>query len=136
MVYVTDGRKNEPVPGTPGARIRELREERNWTQKDLAARVGNIDHSGVSNIELGRTPLGRRRAAKFAHVFGVTTDEILLPDPAAPTLELLLHRLEEFAADADEGRRVLVNALNRLSRGIERLEGQIAGEAGQAQKRA
>ena len=78
---------------TPGHRIRELRHERGWTQRELAKRVGNIDHSGVSNIELGRAQLGRARAARFADALSVPLEAIY--DPEDVTLDARLARIEE-----------------------------------------
>ncbi len=115
-----------------GTRIRALREERGWTQKELAQRVGNIDHSGISNIELGKTPLGRRRAKRFANALGVPLGE-LWEEEEAVTLASVLDRMEQLAADADEGRRLVVNSLNRLARAIERLERLLDDEVGPTQ---
>jgi HTH-type transcriptional regulator, competence development regulator len=59
-----------------GDRIRELREERNWSQREFAKRVG-INYSVVNRIELGKRNVEDHELAKIADVFGVTTDYLL-----------------------------------------------------------
>jgi HTH-type transcriptional regulator, competence development regulator len=59
-----------------GDRIRELREERNWSQREFAKRVG-INYSVVNRIELGKRRVEDHELAKIADIFGVTTDYLL-----------------------------------------------------------
>jgi HTH-type transcriptional regulator, competence development regulator len=59
-----------------GDRIRELREERDWSQREFAKRVG-INYSVVNRIELGKRNVEDHELAKIADVFGVTTDYLL-----------------------------------------------------------
>ncbi|QSB48802.1 helix-turn-helix domain-containing protein [Parageobacillus toebii] len=59
-----------------GDRIRELREGRNWSQREFAKRVG-INYSVVNRIELGKRSVEDHELAKIADVFGVTTDYLL-----------------------------------------------------------
>lgn len=123
---------------SPGERIKDLRLERGWTQKELAERVGNIDHSGISNIELGRVPLGPTRARRFAKVFGVSPETILPPEGKRTTLGSLERRLgciEETLSgargEAAAGREALMAALAasevRLAR-IEETLGRLASQ--------
>ena len=125
---------------TPGERIRELRLERDWTQKQLAAKVGNIDHSGVSNIELGSVPLGHRRAQRFAKAFGVSVEEILPPAAARTSLSSVDRRLaniEETLSDTREeaarGKEALMAALVASEVRLARIEGTLASLAAEAQ---
>lgn len=123
---------------TPGERIRRLREERDWTQKQLAERVGNIDHSGISNIELGNTPLGRRRAIRFADAFGVSQEEILPAEarPSLSTLDRRLQGIEETLAgardDAARGREALLAALAANVIRLESIEATLDALVAQA----
>jgi transcriptional regulator with XRE-family HTH domain len=97
-----------------GDRIRELREERDWSQREFAKRVG-INYSVVNRIELGKRSVEDHELAKIADVFGVTTDYLLgrtdNPNPPeddnipeelkAPSLGLFFKEL----AEAPEERR-------------------------------
>lgn len=132
------GKVLAPV-SSPGERIKELRLNRGWTQKELAERVGNIDHSGISNIELGRTPLGPTRARRFAKVFRVSPAEILPPEAERTTLSSLDGRLvgiEETLSgarkEAATGREALMVALAasevRLAH-IEEMLGRLVAQA-------
>lgn len=61
-------------------RIRELREARGMTLKQLAELVG-LDLSMVSKIERGQRGLEINRALAFARALGVRLDD-LVPEPA------------------------------------------------------
>lgn len=133
------------MPGV-GDRVRELREQRKWTQKELAQRVGKMDHSAVSNIERGAIPLGRARAVRMVDAFNayeggprlpkVTLKYLLGEGVRVTTVDDLLRRLESFAAEADEERKTVARNLARLARSIERLEARLGNEVAPAQKRA
>jgi len=62
-----------------GDRIRQLRKERDWTQDELAQRVG-IMSQNVARYENGRTTPRKRMLEQFAEAFEITTDQ-LLSDP-------------------------------------------------------
>jgi transcriptional regulator with XRE-family HTH domain len=115
---------------TPGEVIRAERLKRGWTQKELARRVGRIDHSGVSNIEQGKTQLGRARAERFARVLDVSVDRLLPSGDGAPTTRTILRHLRDSEERADFGRNALVESLesidDRLSE-IEALLRQLGG---------
>lgn len=57
---------------TVGDRIKEKRKERNWTQRDLADRMGYKNHSVVARAESGQIDLPQSRILQFAEVLGVT----------------------------------------------------------------
>lgn len=59
-----------------GARIKQLRERRGWSQKELGERV-RMNHSVLSRIESNKRPLESEELRKFAEVFEVTTDLII-----------------------------------------------------------
>ncbi|MET8295389.1 MULTISPECIES: helix-turn-helix domain-containing protein [unclassified Streptomyces] len=52
-----------------GQRVRTLREERGWTQEELAERIG-CSGTHISAVETGRRPPTRRFAASADRVFG------------------------------------------------------------------
>jgi HTH-type transcriptional regulator, competence development regulator len=56
-----------------GARIKELRERKEWSQRELADRV-EINYSVINRIELDKRPVKDHEISKFADVFSVSTD--------------------------------------------------------------
>lgn len=56
--------------------LRRLREQRGWTQEDLAARSG-VPQGTISNIEAGRTQSPRLGSVEaLATALGVTVEEV------------------------------------------------------------
>jgi len=58
------------------SRIIDLRESRNWTQKDLADKMG-FNKVTMNKIEHGNRNITNSELAKFADIFEVTTDYLL-----------------------------------------------------------
>lgn len=56
-------------------RVRELRQERGWTQEQLAAATG-VSRQSINSIERNRYIPSLPLALMFARVFGCSTDEI------------------------------------------------------------
>jgi len=56
-------------------RIRVLRAERNWTQADLAERIG-VSRNAVNSIENGRFDPSLPMAYRFSDVFGLPVEDI------------------------------------------------------------
>ncbi len=56
-------------------RVREHRESRGWTQKDLGRRVG-VSRQSINSIERGRYVPSLPLALKFARVFESTVDDL------------------------------------------------------------
>lgn len=67
-------------------KIRELREEKNLTQRELAAAIGNVQRN-ISNWENGFNEPDCESIVKLADIFGVTLDELFGRDSAATALE-------------------------------------------------
>lgn len=59
--------------------IKELRDERGWTQMDLAVQA-DVSIAAVSNWETGRNQPRVEELRKVARAFGVSSDEIELVD--------------------------------------------------------
>lgn len=59
-----------------GQRIVALREERNWSQRELAKRV-NLNASVMNRIESGERPIKDHELDVIATVLDVTTDYLL-----------------------------------------------------------
>jgi putative transcriptional regulator len=56
-------------------RVKELREERGWTQQDLADAVG-VSRQSINSIERDRYVPSLPLALTFARVFRISTDDI------------------------------------------------------------
>lgn len=81
-------------------KIRELREEKNLTQKELAAMIGNVQRN-ISNWENGLNEPDCESIVKLADVFDVTLDELFGRDAPIP-------------AELDEDRERLIRAVLSL----------------------
>ncbi|MBJ9983618.1 helix-turn-helix transcriptional regulator [Bacillus sp. S70] len=57
-------------------RIKELRKERKWSQKELGEKV-DVSESFISKVESGKKQPSREVTAKIAEIFNVTTDFLL-----------------------------------------------------------
>ncbi len=60
-------------------RLRALRAEREWTQEDLATRLG-VSRQTVNAIETGRYDPSLPLAFRIADVFGLKIEQILSPN--------------------------------------------------------
>ena len=63
------------MPPTIKNRVRELRQERGWTQQELADAVG-VSRQSINSIECERYVPSLPLALAFARVFDCPTDEI------------------------------------------------------------
>lgn len=61
------------VKGNIGSRIKRLRDQRGWSQRELAKHV-DMNHSVLSRIESNKRPVTTEELNKFAEVFEVHTD--------------------------------------------------------------
>lgn len=55
-----------------GERIKLKRNEKGWSQRDLAAKMGYSNHSTVGKIETGKVDLPQSKVVQFAEVLGVS----------------------------------------------------------------
>lgn len=55
-----------------GDRIRLKRNEKGWSQRDLAAKMGYSNHSTVGKVETGKVDLPQSKVVQFAEVLGVS----------------------------------------------------------------
>lgn len=72
----------ENIKNIIGTRVRDLRRDRKWTQKDLAAQL-EIAGLQISEITILRIEKDERlvrdvEVVKLAEIFGISTDELLL----------------------------------------------------------
>ena len=57
-------------------RLRDLREDRDWTQKERAAMLG-MSQTGYSKYETGENDIPTSILLKLADIYGTTTDYLL-----------------------------------------------------------
>jgi transcriptional regulator with XRE-family HTH domain len=99
-----------------GARLRELREERGWTQRELDSRLG-ILQSKLSKYESGTHQPSLRTLVRMANLFGVTTDYLLTGTgtPVPPLRDdRLLDRFRRLGAGGEEMRSIVLSILDAL----------------------
>ena len=95
-----------------GRRIRNLRRDRGWSQRDLAALLG-VTQSRLNKYEAGRLPpMGV--LLKLARLSGMSLD-LLLPDPGLDGAEReLRERLRRVIAVFGEERAAAVTLLDAM----------------------
>ena len=59
--------------------VRELRNERGWTQAELAERLG-VSRNSINAIETGRYEPSLTLAMRIARMFGLSVERIFFPD--------------------------------------------------------
>jgi transcriptional regulator with XRE-family HTH domain len=74
---VTTTTKTQNLRNALGARIVQLREKHEWTQKQLAEKTGGLDQGFVSRIETGRTEPCLGTLSVLAKAFGLSLSELL-----------------------------------------------------------
>ena len=67
--------RKDPLLRRLGWRVRQLREDRSWTQEALAERVG-LDRSYVAGIEAGLRNPSVKALAKIARGIGITLSHL------------------------------------------------------------
>lgn len=70
-----------------GAKLRKLRKEKGWTQKQLEERTG-IDQKNISSYEAGKLKASGRTLQKFAQAFEIEVSELMGENPAHAALAL------------------------------------------------
>ena len=102
-----------------GRRVRELREQRGWTQKDLADRL-DVSVSYISKVENERLHFGDFPSVKFIHKLAgeLEADEdelLLLSDRVPDTLrQRICERPEVFNAVAELDDKAMNQLLKQI----------------------
>ncbi|NBH06373.1 helix-turn-helix domain-containing protein, partial [Amycolatopsis sp. SID8362] len=91
------GEMTEPL----GARIRRLRTDRGWTQRELAE--PGYDRGFLAKVETGSRPPSEEMLAYLAERFGLTVDELRFDRPPGVADELRA-ALDEGYRDLEQGR--------------------------------
>lgn len=76
--------------------IRILRKKNNWTQEDLASRMGYTDRSMIAKIESGIVDLPQSKIMEFAKVFGVNSGDLMGDDGTSSIEDTQSVRNKEF----------------------------------------
>src|SRR6266571_1142743 len=79
-LYFGSAFPERPMP-TPGDRIREAREEKDWTQEQLADKA-QISKSFLSDVENNKRNVSAENALKIADALGVSLDYLMRGDQA------------------------------------------------------
>ena len=97
---------------TVGDNILRLRKELNWTQEELAKRMGYKSKSTINKIEMGINDIPQSKIVKFAEVLGTTPAHLmgwtdrkqLAPDKAKLTEgeKMLLDLFRQIPEDAQK----------------------------------
>lgn len=66
-----------------GLRIKQRRKELQWSQRDLAEKMG-YNHSTITRIETGKIDIPQSRIVQFSEVLGVTTAYLMGWDDKQP----------------------------------------------------
>ncbi|WP_344231449.1 helix-turn-helix transcriptional regulator [Kribbella hippodromi] len=100
-----------------GAKIRQLREERRWSQSDLAdqlSRLGfDLHQTTIAKMEAGRRPLRVSEAVAVAHVCGLPAGALFwLPVQGEPsTLEFLREKIQDLEQQVEQTRQLMSESL-------------------------
>lgn len=101
---------------TVAKRIRDLRKQKGWTQKDLAHK-SHVSPQVVSNWEREYSTPDTEDIANLAHAFEVPADYLLLgrmPDPVpSPSLAPLPHTDDPLAAHLAPDELVILQEMRR-----------------------
>ena len=69
-------KRKDPLLRNVGARVRQCREHRQWTQEDLAERA-DLDRSYIAGIEAGLRNPSIKAVSKIARGLGMTLSALL-----------------------------------------------------------
>ena len=68
---------NNKIPNLTSTRIKEMRLEKNWTQKDLANKLGLKNETAIANYESGYSVPKDKIKSKMCELFGCTMDYLM-----------------------------------------------------------
>lgn len=90
---------------TVGDNIARLRKQLEWTQEELAIKMGYKSKSTINKIELGINDIPQSKIAQFAEVLGTTPSHLMGWDREKPTPE---------EPKLNEGEKLLVELFRKV----------------------
>ena len=83
-----------------GKKIKQRRNELNWSQRKLSDKMGYSHHSTITKIEAGQVDVPQSRIIQFAEVLGVSINYLM--DDSLTIGEKIQQRRKELGMSADE----------------------------------
>lgn len=80
--------------------IKKFRQEHEWTQEELATKIGYADKTMISRIEQGKVDLKQSQIIKFAEVFNVSSSKLMgfnMEEIQSDTKEQMIERLMQYS---------------------------------------
>ncbi len=94
-------------------RVRQLREERGWSQGELAEKIA-AGPSQISRYEHGRITPSAEAIIRLAETFGVSIDYLLIGDALLSPEDALGDRLAELAELDGHDRELVLSFIDAL----------------------
>lgn len=112
-----------------GERIKARRNELQWSQRDLAAKMNYSHHSTVARIEAGKVDIPQSRIVQFSEVLGVSVaylmgwDDEIKKNPEATAerhFEILMDEdfvgmFDEFHSLDAKKRKIVIDLVHSLA---------------------
>ena len=99
-----------------GQKIKQLREERRWSQEQLAMKMGYKSRSSINKIEMGINELPQSKIFAFAQIFGVSPSELLedssLRPVEPPKVQDIIFQVQQAFGDCARDMVQLYDTLN------------------------
>lgn len=103
-----------------GKKIKERRQELQWSQRELSDRMGYNNHSTITRIESGKVDVPQSRIIKFSEVLGVSVaylmgwEEEIEKDPVGTVERHFEILMDEDISDIFEEFKTLDPAQKKL----------------------
>ena len=102
-----------------GARLKEVRQRKSFTQQELADYLGTTNIV-ISDYERGRLRLPADIAVQLAHALEVTTDELLGAEELEHPSASLFRRFKQIEAMPTQSQKVVLDTLDTFLRGLQK----------------